>query len=65
MDAMDFHIKYTRTKLVSKEETMNEFTIHHEKIFKAIESGDSEKAIEEMNNHLKYVEKLINREIEG
>ena len=65
MDALDFHIKYTRTKLVSKEETMNEFTVQHEKIFKAIEDGDSKRAINEMNNHLNYVEKLINREIEG
>ncbi|MFN2363575.1 MAG: FadR/GntR family transcriptional regulator [Halarsenatibacteraceae bacterium] len=65
MDALDFHIKYTRTKLVSKEETMNEFTIQHEKIFKAIENKNPDQAIKEMNNHLKYVEKLINREIEG
>ncbi|MFW5789866.1 MAG: FadR/GntR family transcriptional regulator [Bacillota bacterium] len=65
MDALDFHIKYTRTKLVSKKETMNEFTIQHENIFKAIEHRDPKRAIEEMNNHLNYVEKLINREIEG
>lgn len=65
MDALDFHIKYTRTKLVSKEETMNEFTIQHENIFKAIESKDPDRAIREMNKHLKYVEQLINREIEG
>ncbi len=58
MDALDFHIKYTRTKLVSKEETMNEFTVQHEKIFKAIEDGDSKRAINEMNNHLNYVEKI-------
>ncbi|MGM0419956.1 MAG: FadR/GntR family transcriptional regulator [Bacillota bacterium] len=65
MDAMDFHIKNTRTKLVSKEETMDQFTIHHDKIAQAVSAGDAPKAIEEMSNHLAYVEKLINREIEG
>jgi len=65
MDAMDFHIKHTRTKLVSRPETMDQFTVQHEKIFQAVRDGDQEKAMEHMSNHLDYVEKLINREIEG
>ena len=65
MDAMDFHIKHTRTKLVSRPETMDQFTVQHEKIFQAVRDGEQDKAMEEMRNHLNYVEKLINREIEG
>ncbi len=65
MDAMDFHIKHTRTKLVSRPETMDQFTIHHRKIYRAIKKKDSELAMNNMREHLDYVEKLINREIEG
>ncbi len=65
MDAMDFHIKHTRTKLVSREETMDQFTMQHRKIYENIETGDVEGAMEEMRSHLEYVEKLINREIKG
>ncbi len=65
MEAMDFHIKHTRTKLVSRPETMNQFTIQHRKIFEAIKNNDSEAAMTNMREHLDYVEKLINREIEG
>jgi len=64
-DAMDFHIKYTRTTLVSRPETMDQFTLQHERIVQSISEGDREKAMEHMRNHLDYVEKLINREIEG
>lgn len=64
-EAMDFHIKNTRTKLVSKKATMENFAKQHERIFKAIKSKDSKKAMEEMKNHLDYVEKLINKEIDG
>ncbi|RCW60318.1 MULTISPECIES: FadR/GntR family transcriptional regulator [Halanaerobium] len=64
-EAMDFHIKNTRTKLVSKEETMADFAVQHQKIFKALKEHNSEQAAVEMKNHLDYVEKLINKEIEG
>jgi len=62
---MDFHIKNTRTKLVSKEETMTDFARQHQQIFKALKEHDPEQAAAEMKNHLDYVEKLINKEIEG
>ncbi len=64
-EAMDFHIKNTRTKLVSKEETMSDFARQHQQIFKALKAHDTKKAAVEMKNHLDYVEKLINKEIEG
>lgn len=64
-EAMDFHIKNTRTKLVSKEETMTDFARQHQQIFNALKAHDSEQAAAEMKNHLDYVEKLINKEIEG
>ncbi len=64
-EAMDFHIKNTRTKLVSKEETMSDFARQHQKIFQALKSHNPEQAGAEMKNHLDYVEKLINKEIEG
>ncbi|PUU95645.1 MAG: Uncharacterized protein CI947_162 [Halanaerobium sp.] len=64
-EAMDFHIKNTRTKLVSKEETMTDFARQHQQIFKALKEHDPEQAAAEMKNHLDYVEKLINKEIEG
>ncbi|MGP3777948.1 FadR/GntR family transcriptional regulator [Halanaerobium saccharolyticum] len=64
-EAMDFHIKNTRTKLVSKEETMTQFAEQHQQIFKALKNHDPKKAGAEMRNHLDYVEKLINKEIEG
>jgi GntR family transcriptional repressor for pyruvate dehydrogenase complex len=64
-EAMDFHIKNTRTKLVSKEETMTDFARQHQQIFKALKEHDPELAAAEMKNHLDYVEKLINKEIEG
>lgn len=62
-DAMDYHIKYTRTKLVSKSETMNNFVQQHWEIYDAIKSGESKDAMRKMENHLDYVEKLINKEI--
>ncbi|SDL42276.1 FadR/GntR family transcriptional regulator [Halarsenatibacter silvermanii] len=65
MDAMDFHIKHTRTTLVSRPETMNQFTVQHRKIFEAVKAGDSDSAMKKMEEHLEYVEKLISREIEG
>ncbi len=65
MGAMDFHIKHTRTKLVSRPDTMNEFTAQHHRIFSAIKKGDPELSMQEMKTHLEFVEKLINREIEG
>ncbi len=65
MDAMDFHIEHTRTKLVSRPDTMDEFTIQHRQIFEAIKARDPQKSMEEMKNHLEFVEKLINREIKG
>lgn len=64
-EAMDFHIKNTRTKLVSKEETMSDFAEQHQEIFKAVAAHDPDSAAAEMNKHLDYVEKLINKEIEG
>ena len=64
-EAMDFHIKNTRTKLVSKEETMTDFAEQHQLIFKALKAQSPKKAAAEMKNHLDYVEKLINKEIEG
>lgn len=64
-EAMDFHIKNTRTKLVSKEETMSDFAEQHKQIFEALKEHNPERAAAEMKNHLDYVEKLINKEIEG
>jgi GntR family transcriptional repressor for pyruvate dehydrogenase complex len=64
-EAMDFHIKNTRTTLVSKKDTMEKFVKQHEKVFKAIKNGESQKAMNEMKGHLDYVEKLIKREIKG
>ena len=64
-EAMDFHIKNTRTKLVSKKTTMSDFARQHQLIFKALKARAPEKAAAEMKHHLDYVEKLINREIEG
>lgn len=64
-EAMDFHIKNTRTKLVSREKTMKVFLKQHQKIYQAIKTGDSPKAMNMMNEHLDYVEKLIRKEIEG
>ncbi|PUU92261.1 FadR/GntR family transcriptional regulator [Halanaerobium sp.] len=64
-EAMDFHIKNTRTKLVSKKETMTDFASQHQQIFKALKEHNPEQAAAEMKNHLDYVEKLINKEIEG
>ncbi len=64
-EAMDFHIKNTRTKLVSKKETMMNFLEQHKRIFAAIKNNNPEKAMEEMKGHLDYVEKLVNKEIEG
>ena len=64
-EAMDFHIKNTRTKLVSKKSTMENFAKQHERIFEAIKEKDAEKAMKEMRGHLDYVEKLINNEIDG
>lgn len=65
MGAMDFHIKHTRTNLVSRPDTMNEFTAQHRQIFSAIKKQDPKLSMQEMKNHLELVEKLINREIEG
>ncbi len=64
-EAMDFHIKNTRTKLVSKEETMTEFVYQHQDILKAIKEHNGESAAQAMKIHLDYIEKLINKEIEG
>ena len=64
-EAMDFHIKNTRTELVSQQNTMGEFLSQHKKIFENIKNGNSKQAMMEMQKHLDYVEKLIKREIEG
>ncbi|MDI3546903.1 MAG: GntR family transcriptional regulator, transcriptional repressor for pyruvate dehydrogenase complex [Halanaerobiales bacterium] len=64
-EAMDFHIKNTRTKLVSRDETMRRFLEQHREIFVAIKERDSSKAMQAMNEHLSYVEKLIKNEIQG
>lgn len=64
-EAMDFHIKYTRTKLVSERDTMNNFLRHHQEIYEAIKDGKSNEAMEAMKKHLDYVEKLIKNEISG
>jgi len=64
-DAMDYHIKYTRTKLVSESATMANFVRQHWEIYQAVKDGDSQRAMEEMKNHLDYVEKLIKKEIYG
>lgn len=64
-EAMDFHIKNTRTKLVSKKETMENFAKQHNLIFTAIKNNEPETAMREMKGHLDYVEKLIKKEIEG
>jgi len=61
-EAMDFHIKYTRTKLVSEKTTMMKFVEHHHNIYSALKERNKEKAVEEMRNHLDYVEKLIKKE---
>ena len=62
-EAMDFHIKNTRTKLVSTEKTMQDFALQHQQIFKGIKDHAPEKAAAAMKAHLDYVEKLINKEI--
>ncbi len=64
-EAMDFHIKNTRTRLVSNKATMDEFVRQHCRIFKAIKEQSVEKAMSEMQDHLNYVEKLIKRESTG
>lgn len=63
-EALDFHIKNTRTMLVSDEETMNKFAVQHQEIFKALKNNNAEKAAAEMKKHLDYVENLINKEID-
>lgn len=62
-EAMDFHIKNTRTKLVSTEKTMRDFALQHQQIFEEIKARAPEKAAAAMKEHLDYVEKLINKEI--
>jgi GntR family transcriptional regulator, transcriptional repressor for pyruvate dehydrogenase complex len=64
-EAMDYHIKNTRTKLVSHKSTMENFVWQHRDIFQAIKDRDPEEAMKAMHNHLDYVEKLIKREIKG
>ena len=64
-EAMDFHIKNTRTELVSHQATMKNFLLQHERIFTGIKNRDPEQAMREMQNHLDYVEKLIKQEIDG
>ena len=64
-EAMDFHIKNTRTKLVSNKATMDEFVRQHCRIFNAIKEHSVEKAMSERKDHLDYVEKLIKRESAG
>ncbi len=61
--AMDFHIKNTRTKLVSDKDSMMNFINQHRNIYQALKEGDSEKAVKEMKNHLDYVEDLIKKRI--
>ncbi|MCR4442928.1 MAG: FadR/GntR family transcriptional regulator [Peptococcaceae bacterium] len=62
--AMDFHIKNTRTKLVSDRETMMNFIRQHYSIFEGLREGNSEKAMKAMRDHLDYVEGLIKKNIE-
>lgn len=64
-EAMDFQIKNTRTKLVSHQDTMLVFLEQHTKIYNAIKAKDSSTAMQMMNEHLDYVEKLIRNEITG
>ncbi len=64
-EAMDFHIKNTRTKLVSQKESCERFLSQHQKIYQAIQEKNSKEAMQAMNEHLDYVEKLIKREIKG
>ncbi len=62
-EAMDFHIKNTRTHLVSKKETMVNFVQQHWEIYNNLKDGNTEEAMNAMKKHLDYVESLINREI--
>ncbi|NLC53850.1 MAG: FadR family transcriptional regulator [Firmicutes bacterium] len=62
-DAMDYHIEYTRTKLVSETDTMNNFVQQHWRIYEAIKNGQGKEAMREMENHLDYVEKLVKKKI--
>ncbi|MFW5980771.1 MAG: FadR/GntR family transcriptional regulator [Halanaerobiaceae bacterium] len=62
-EAMDFHIKYTRTKLVSRKETMDEFVKQHQKILDCLKNNDTDLAMKAMEEHLNFVEKLIKKEI--
>lgn len=62
-EAMDFHIKYTRTKLVSSQKTISQFLEQHQTIYEAIKNHDGNAAMQAMQQHLDYVEKLINKEI--
>lgn len=61
-EAMDFHIKYTRTKLVSERKVMLKFVEHHYNIYDALKERNKAKAVEEMRTHLDYVESLIKKE---
>ena len=63
-EAMDFHIKYTRTKLVSEKTSMMKFVEHHHNIYMALKERNKGKAAEEMKTHLNYVEELIKKETE-
>ena len=58
-EAMDFHIKNTRTALVSDVCTMKNFNMQHKKILDAIREHDQDKAMDAMKEHLNYVEGLI------
>lgn len=64
-EAMDFHIKNTRTKLVSDPETMMNFARQHRRIYNALEKQDQNLAMEEMRKHLDYVEGLIKKSVEN
>ncbi len=58
-EAMDFHIKNTRTALVSDVGTMRKFNVQHKRILQAIKEHDPDGAMHAMREHLNYVEKLI------
>ena len=62
---MDFHIKNTRTALVSDVCTMKNFNMQHKKILDAIREHDQDKAMDAMKEHLNYVEGLIKSRVSG
>ncbi|WMJ80595.1 FadR/GntR family transcriptional regulator [Clostridium sp. MB40-C1] len=59
-EVMNFHIKNTRTRLVSDSVTMNTFIEQHLQIYNAMKKRDEEAALDALKGHLDYLDKLIN-----